>query len=425
MARVAIFTVGCKVNQGESEELKMDLAEAGHKVCQDPENADLCVVNTCTVTAESDRKCRKLIRWLGKRGAQAIVAAGCYAQISPDDLGGLPGVVRVLTSAEKDDWLCELLGMLSSPRYEGSRAGPSRTRGFIKVQDGCERRCSYCIVPNARGRERSRPLEEVLEIATKWLGKGTKELVLCGVNLAKYGLGTDFDLACLTREVISLGDDFRVRLSSIELEDLKMYWLKEWSRSDRICPHLHLPLQSGDGKILRDMGRDYSPDDFIAAARTLRSIWPEATLTTEVIVGYPGESESAFRRTIEILEEARPSRVHVFRFSRRPGTPAWHKEEVVPPDVAANRSATLRPLVDGWRVGYAAEHVGEMRRLLVERVEMKNNVRIAMGTTEDYIKASLIDPPEDVRPGCLIGARISGVSGGRALLEMFDNGLEG
>jgi threonylcarbamoyladenosine tRNA methylthiotransferase MtaB len=420
MAKVAVFTIGCKVNQGESEELKMALAEAGHTICGDPASADLCVVNTCTVTAESDRKCRKLIRWLGRRGAGAIVAAGCYAQVNPGDLGGLPGVVRVLPNTKKDAWAQELEGMLSASGPGESHAEPGRTRGLVKVQDGCERRCSYCIVPMARGRERSRPLGEVLELACKWLNRGTRELVLCGVNLGRYNLGPGFDLSRLVREVTSLGDDFRVRLSSIELEDLKMSWLQEWSGNDRVCPHLHLPLQSGDEQILKDMGRGYRPEDFLGAARDLRSAWPGATLTTEIIVGYPGESGAAFRRTVEVLREVRPSRVHVFRFSPRPGTPAWNKKGKVAAEVMETRSAMLRALAEMWRVAYAEERVGELRRLLVERVIEQNGVRVAVGTTEDYIKASLVDPPLRARPGCLIEARIYGVSGGRARLEWRD-----
>jgi threonylcarbamoyladenosine tRNA methylthiotransferase MtaB len=425
MAKIAIYTIGCKVNQGESEELKINLAEAGHIICINPYEADLCVVNTCTVTAESDRKCRKLIRLLDKKGARAIVAAGCYAQIKPQDLLSLPGVIKVLSNYEKDSWSIELERMLPSPVIKESGRNYSRSRGFIKVQDGCERRCSYCIVPEARGRERSRPLNEVMALTTKWLEKGTQEIILCGVNLGRFNLANDFDLAGLIREVVSIGEGYRVRLSSIELEDLRIAWLEEWAASDRVCPHLHLPLQSGDAEILQDMGRGYSPDDFIAIANNLRCVWPEATLTTEVIVGYPGESDAAFAKTLAVLEEVRPSRVHVFRFSRRPGTPAWNKKDEVSTQKIENRSAILRDLADRWRIDYALGRRGEVRHLLVERLVDSNGIVVAMGTTEDYIKASLENPPDYIRTGQLIEAKICGMLGGRTWMEMCNKDQQG
>lgn len=417
MGRVAVYTIGCKVNQAESEELKMALAAAGHVICRDPAAADLCVVNTCTVTAESDRKCRKLIRWLSRSGAKAIAAAGCYAEVSPRELASLPRVARVIPNRRKRGWAEEIADML--PRGEAGESGwgRSRARGFIKVQDGCERGCSYCIVPRARGRERSRPLVEVKTLARRWLEQGTGELVLCGVNLGRFGGEADLDLSALVREVLALGDGFRVRLSSIELEDLKREWLEEWAECGRVCPHLHLPLQSGDEDILADMGRGYRPEDFLAAAENLRRVWPQAALTTEVIVGYPGESGAAFRRTLEVLEAAAPSRLHVFRFSPRPGTRAYGLAGAVCDGASAERSELLRGFAQSRLLGYAEERRGERRVLLVEELAEKDGRRAALGTTEDYIKACMPDPPPGTEAGSLVEGRLGGWSRGRALLE--------
>jgi threonylcarbamoyladenosine tRNA methylthiotransferase MtaB len=415
MATVAVFTIGCKVNQAESEELRMDLASMGHRIVTDPSLADLCVVNTCTVTAESDRKCRKLIRWLARRGARSIVAAGCYAQIDEDALAGLPGVVEVIPNTRKADWARHLARMLATGDSDATTAKTSHVRGFIKVQDGCERGCSYCIVPLARGGETSRPIHDVLDSVKRWLETGTSELVLCGINLGRYSV-EGYDLAGLISEVLSVGGGFRVRLSSIEPEDLRLEWLREWSTCPRVCPHLHLPLQSGDSHILRDMGRGYSPQDYIEAAGALRSIWPAAALTTEVMVGYPGESEAAFNHTLEVLGEVRPARMHVFRFSPRPGTKLWGRGKETAHQEAERRSSRLRSLAEEWRLSYIEERIGEIRGMLVENILQRNGEAVAMGTTEDYIKAILPQPPQVARAGCVQEAGIIGLRSGRALM---------
>lgn len=417
MAEVAVFTLGCKVNQAESEELKSGLQNMGHGIVSSPEAADLCVVNTCTVTAESDRKCRKLIRWMSRRGAVAIVAAGCYAEIEPSVLEKLPGVVRVLPNRRKEGWLQEICSLLPEGGSGHREKGTRRTRSFIKVQDGCERACSYCIVPLARGGERSRAVEEVIREVDDCAETGSSEIVLCGINLGRYSHGSGRDLGYLVGEALSAGTGFRLRLSSIELEDLNTTWLEEWSGSDRICPHLHLPLQSGDDTILREMGRGYCAGDYMEMAKTLQSLWPGAALTTEVIVGYPGEDDMAFRRTLEVLEEVRPSRVHVFRFSPRPGTRAWSRRSEVEHEVAERRSGELRALAERWRLDYIQECRGGLRSFLVEEVVERNGNSVALGTTEDFIKGIIESIPPGTEPGQVIQCEVRGLSGRRAQLE--------
>jgi threonylcarbamoyladenosine tRNA methylthiotransferase MtaB len=416
MGRVAVFSIGCKVNQGECEELKMGLAEAGHRIAGDPAAADLCIVNTCTVTAESDHKCRKLIRSLARRGARAIAVAGCYAEVDRGALESLPRVVAVIPNSEKGGWMQRILDLLDGASDDDGQAFLSRTRAFIKIQDGCERGCSYCVVPRARGHEWSRPAEEVVTIARKWLSQGTRELVLCGINLGRYRIGS-LDLAGLVTQLLSLGGGFRIRLSSIELEDMDASWLVGWAESDsRICPHLHFPLQSGDEDILNDMGRGYTPAQFIEACKTVRRRWQRVTLTTEVIAGYPGESEEAFQATINTLSAMRPSRLHVFPFSKRPGTRAWHKEDTVAPESIAARACELRRLAQQWRLGYTEGRIGGTAELLVERI-VERDGRTALGTTEDYIKGVLLEPAWEVRPGSLVRGSIIEFRDGLAVME--------
>lgn len=414
MGKVALYCLGCKVNQAENEELAMSLARLGHRLVREPAEADLCVVNTCTVTAESDRKCRKLIRGLARRGASGIVVAGCYAETEPEALSRLPGVQALIPNREKGDWVERIHAMLPPPgEPDAHHAG--RSRGFIKVQDGCQRKCSYCVVPLARGPERSRPAGEVLEVASRLLERGCRELVLSGVNLGRYGKDGEYDLGDLVRDVLGLGRAFRMRLSSIELEDLRPEWLEEWSREPRVCPHLHIPLQSGDDRILQDMGRGYDSSRFLALAEALRRLWPAAALTTEVIVGYPGEDGAAFRRTVEVLERAGVSRVHVFRFSPRPGTRAWGRRDEVDVAEAERRSEFLRALAERWRLDHIRRHIGEERTLLVEGECRRGGEKVASGTTEDYIKAVLHGDGGRLSPGSLVRVRLEGVAEGRAL----------
>ena len=247
--------------------------------------------------------------------------------------------------------------------------------------------------------------------------RGSHEIVLCGVNLGRYSRGAGKDLGWLVRELISTGEDFRIRLSSIELEDLSAEWVREWSQSDRVCPHLHLPLQSGDDGILRDMGRGYGGEDFKAAAASLHAIWPGAALTTEVMVGYPGEDDLAFRHTLEVLAQVRPARVHVFRFSPRPGTRAWSRKDESDLEEAEYRSSLVRELAEGWRLKYIEERRGELRDMLVEKTLLSGGARMALGTTEDFMKGVIPNCPPAIEQGDIVTCEICGVTGARARME--------
>jgi threonylcarbamoyladenosine tRNA methylthiotransferase MtaB len=261
-----------------------------------------------------------------------------------------------------------------------------------------------------------------METARRRLDEGCRELVLCGVNLGRYRWGDGYDLASLVSDLLGLAEGFRVRLSSIELEDLQERWLIAWSGESRICPHLHLPLQSGDEGILREMGRGYGPEDFLAVAEMMRDLWPRAALTSEVIVGYPGESEAAFARTVDVLRRAGVSRLHVFRFSPRPGTREWHRRGEADREAADRRSAALRRLAEDWRLGYIERHTGERRTMLVERVTPRGRESVVLGTTEDYIKAVVPCSSPGVSPGTLLEVRIEGVKGARAEVSAVMDG---
>jgi threonylcarbamoyladenosine tRNA methylthiotransferase MtaB len=413
MPKVALLNIGCKVNQAELEELGLDLVRAGIELVRDPIKADLCVLNTCTVTAESDRKCRKAVKSLVSRGARLVVA-GCFAQRFMEDIERLPGVKAVITNAEKESWAKRVMELLLPSLKEEPSTVPEkgeiarfRARGFLKVPEGCERQCSYCRVPGGRGGERSLDPRAVLQRAEELLQQGVEELVICGTNLGRYSW-KGLDLGGLVGEILALGGSFRVRLSSVEPEDLKEEWVLGWRNSGRVCPHLHLPLQSGSARLLRDMGRGYGPAEFLGLWERVSGTWPGCVLTTEVIVGYPGENDQDFAETVKVLKSTKPVKLHVFRYSPRQGTRAALRADQVDPSVKARRSRQLIELGRELRCKYMHDRVGGRCRMVVEEVCKGIAGLEARGTTEDYLKGRIIlDREADHQR--LVGRTVEGI----------------
>lgn len=425
MPKVALVNIGCKVNQAELDELALDLSRAGVEIARFPEEADICILNTCTVTGESDRKCRKAVNSLLSRGARLVVA-GCFAQRFREELKDRPGVLAVLDNPEKRDWFYRIMEILERhPCRERKMIGKSeglsrfRTRGFLKIQEGCSRFCSYCIVPMVRGRERSVDPEEVLRRARALIERGVGELVICGTNLGRYSW-KGMDLAGLVSRLCSLEGDFRVRLSSIEPEDLKEEWVLEWERSGRVCPHLHLPLQSGSQRILSDMGRGYGPRDYLELWQRISRAWPGCVLTTEVIVGYPGETEEDFLDTVELVRMLRPVKLHVFRYSPRPGTMAAGRSDQVDAATKARRSRRLIDLGDRMRREYMLKRLGGVCRMVVEEIRAQGATLVARGTTEDYLKGRIIldmDGDAALKEGKTVEGTITDIVGEEVLIS--------
>ncbi|MGO0122664.1 tRNA (N(6)-L-threonylcarbamoyladenosine(37)-C(2))-methylthiotransferase MtaB [Desulfothermobacter acidiphilus] len=382
--RVAFYTLGCKVNQCDTAELAALFVRCGYQVVPFGEPAEVYAINTCLVTRTAAQKSRQVVRKVAQRYPQAlIVVTGCYAQLLPQELALLPGV-RVVAGLSHRRLLPDLVEEArSSGRqlvavgelpavFENLTALPEgRTRALLKVQEGCRDFCTYCIVPYARGPCRSRPPEAVLEEARRLLRSGMMELVLTGTHLGLYGqdLSPSLSLSQLIRRLLDLPALRRLRLSSIEPLEVTEELIELLRGEARFCPHLHLPLQSGDDSILRRMGRRYTTDQYRELVHRLRRAVPGLAITTDVLVGFPGETEAAFNRTESLLRELQLSGLHVFPYSPRPGTPAAGFSGQLPRSEIKRRVDRLLLLGEELRQRYAERFLGREVDVLLERVE--------------------------------------------------------
>jgi len=371
MPSFLIYTLGCKVNQYESEYVREGLERLGFREASAGEKPDLCVINTCTVTSESDLKSRKIIRCLARQHPEArIIVMGCYAVRSPKELADLPGVAQVLSDkAQLPEWLRQL-GLAEPPK--GISSFGRRHRAFVKVQDGCRQGCSYCIIPLVRPVLRSRPQEEVLEEIHRLVAAGYGEIVLTGVHLGQYGVDLPTprqSLAPLIEKILEVSGKFRVRLSSIEAVEVGPELLRLMAEyPDRLCPHLHLPLQSGSDRVLEQMGRPYRLADFLRLCDQIRAYLDNPALTTDVLVGFPGETEEDFQATRRAVEQVGFCKLHVFPFSPRPGTPAAQLPNRIPPPIVRRRCTELAELGDRLRRRYLESLLGRKAQVLLEEV---------------------------------------------------------
>jgi threonylcarbamoyladenosine tRNA methylthiotransferase MtaB len=370
---VHLLTLGCKVNQYETQYVKELFELNGYAEAAEGRPADLCVVNTCTVTHEADAKGRQLIRKLHQANPGAgLVVMGCYATRAPDEVRRLPGVTHVVT--DKGRLVEELApyGITQAP------AGISRfddhQRAFVKVQDGCLLRCSYCIIPSVRPAVRSRPPEEVAGEVARLVEAGHQEIVLTGIHLGHYGLdlckGRPREEWCrlpqLLERLAGLPGDLRIRLSSLEAAEARDELVRVLTEQPRVCPHLHLCLQSGSDAVLRRMKRRYTVAGFLERVRRIRAALDRPALTTDIIVGFPGETDADFEATCAVVRAAGLSRVHVFSYSPRAGTPAAGLAEVVPPSVVAARRRRLQEVERELADDYARSLIGARLDVLVE-----------------------------------------------------------
>jgi len=362
MKKFKIKTLGCKVNQYETQLMRERLLSAGHTEAVDEEAADLCIVNTCTVTAKADKESREILRRFLRENPNAeVVAAGCYVEAASDILKAIDKRVRVAGNRDKLDILKLLKDRdcfappdfargksLAMTKGDGITNFHSHTKAFVKVQDGCSNFCSYCIVPHVRGPSHSRDPDSILKEITRLIDKGYRELVLTGVCLGDFGkdLGKDKDLRWLIGKACAIEGDFRLRLSSIELPDVTDELIGDMQASTKLCCHLHIPLQSGDDEILKRMNRRYTASCFVDRVRYIRSQIPDIALTTDVIVGFPGEGDRSFKVTMETLKQIRPSRAHIFTYSPRKGTVAFDMDGNIPFEARRCRLKELKALTD-------------------------------------------------------------------------------
>ncbi len=407
-------TLGCKANQYESQGLRESLLAAGWQEASAPEDATLMVVNTCIVTGHAAAGCRRFLRTLKARQPAAfLVAAGCAIDAQESWLAELPEIDLLLPNSNKDNLIAWLAGEFAEVGGDGFgyRLGrcAGRTRALLKIQDGCNNRCAYCIVPRARGPARSRPPAEVLAEAERLLTAGHRELILTGITIGAYRSPDGLTLAGLIAALTAQPNLVRLRLSSLEPGHVDAPLLDALAASPAACQHLHLPLQSGDDEVLRAMNRPYTTTEFRNLVARARARLPRLEITTDVIVGFPGETEAAFARTCAFCEEMEFSRLHVFPFSVRPGTPAATLPNSLPAAELAARRDRLNALGEGLAVRRAIAWVGREIRVLAEAG------RGALGHTDEYLPADI--PGVKRRPGEVHRARVSGTCGPRLIAD--------
>ncbi|MCS7238322.1 MAG: tRNA (N(6)-L-threonylcarbamoyladenosine(37)-C(2))-methylthiotransferase MtaB [Thermoguttaceae bacterium] len=382
MRRFRIVTLGCKVNQYESQYLREGLLLLGYEEASADDLADLLIVNTCTVTSDADEKSRKAIRHLARLNPTAeIVVMGCYATRAAEEIAALPGVCCVIRDKAELPNFLRSLGLSEPPR--GVSGFARRHRAYVKIQDGCRSHCTYCIIPYVRPRLSSRLPGEILDEVGRLVDAGYREIVLTGIHLGHYGV--DFppeireelaaasqgpqgnSLAYLAEQLIRSRNGFRIRLSSLEAVELTPLLLELMKAfPERICPHLHLPMQSGSNRVLERMGRRWAASQFVERCLAVQEMLPRPALTTDVMVGFPGETEEDFEATCEAVEKIRFAKLHVFRFSPREGTPAAKMSDQVPGQVKRKRAETLIALGEKLRQEYIASLAGWRLQLLVE-----------------------------------------------------------
>ncbi|QDT17882.1 tRNA (N(6)-L-threonylcarbamoyladenosine(37)-C(2))-methylthiotransferase MtaB [Alienimonas californiensis] len=369
-----LVTLGCKVNQYETQLVRETLLANGYREAGDGEGADLCVVNTCTVTAAGDKKGRQLVRRLAKDNPNTrTVVMGCYATRDPQAVAKLPNVAEVVPDKRELPDVFDRLGLLNRP--DGISAFDGRHRAFVKVQDGCILKCTYCIIPQVRPGLRTRPAASIVEEVKRLVANGYREVVLSGIHIGHYGVESTrgrsgkapYRLWHLFRELDRIPGDWRMRLSSVEAAEIHDDFLKAAADCERLCPQFHPSMQSGSDTVLKRMRRRYRIGRFLEKLDRMRDVLGEVAFTTDVIVGFPGETEAEFEETLAACERAGYVKVHVFPFSARRGTPAATMPDQVPGDVKKERVARLGEFERGLAREVYRSRVGRPTEVLVER----------------------------------------------------------
>jgi threonylcarbamoyladenosine tRNA methylthiotransferase MtaB len=404
---VAIATLGCKTNQFESAAMEERLKGAGFEVIPFETGAGLVIVNTCTVTAATDSQSRNLIRRARRLNpACRVVVTGCYAQVDPEALRRIPGVAVVLGNAEKKDFLRYLETGDSSPIVSVSdiaaekEAVPlsltgfaERSRAFLQIQNGCDAFCAYCIIPYARGRSRSAVPDDILARVRTLADGGYPEVVLTGIHIGGYGadLAPPTTLLDLVRRIEAETDVPRLRLGSVEPTEIPDLLIEQMAGSGVLCPHFHIPLQAGSDQVLRRMNRHYDTDFFRQLVERIHRRIPAAAIGLDLITGFPGETESEFAGTLRLIEALPVSHLHVFPFSRRPGTPAAGMPDQLPGDLIKARAARLRELGERKHRGFAERFIGTVLELVVEGGMEHGHCR---GLSRNYLTVRFVGGPE-------------------------------
>ena len=392
--KYAVITFGCKVNQYESTAVGNAMNKAGFEYTEEQDDADIVIVNSCTVTENSDKKAKHAVRAIKNRNPGCIaVLTGCYPQAFPDEAkesgadiitgtgrrGDIPRLITEFVNGRKAPVCMEL-----PKRYEEldiSRT-TDKTRAFIKIEDGCDRFCSYCIIPYARGRVRSRTPESVAEEAALCADEGHREIVLVGINLSRYGIDNGFTLADAVRAASMPEKILRVRLSSLEPELLDERTVSELAGCAKLCPHFHLSLQSGCDATLKRMNRHYTAAEYLDIVTRLRNAFPDCSVTTDIMVGFAGETDEEFEQSLAFAEKVGFAKIHVFTYSVRAGTAAEKRTDHVPESVKRERYERMSELASVLRRRYFENSTGRECEVLVQK---RTSPDFAAGLTPDYI----------------------------------------
>jgi threonylcarbamoyladenosine tRNA methylthiotransferase MtaB len=398
--KVAFCSLGCKVNQYETNAMAQKFIEHGYEVVEFDEYADVYIVNTCTVTNVADRKSRQMLRRAKEINKDAtLVACGCYAQVAKEELKKIPEIDLIIGNNEKND-IIQIVenhiaqkgaeDLVSDVMYKldyvelGTTTYTEKTRAVIKVQDGCDRFCSYCLIPYARGHIRSRKIENVIEEIKKVVEEGINEVVITGIHIASYGRdfkGENIGLIDLLEEINKIQGLHRIRLGSIEPTIITDEFVERLSKLDKICDHFHLSLQSGCTETLKRMNRRYTTEEFKAVTKRLRAKFPNAALTTDIIVGFPGETDEEFNTTYEFLKEIAFYKMHIFKYSQRKGTKAAVMPNQVDGKIKEERSKKLIELSNENEYNYNKKYIGKQVEVLFEEREGE----YLKGHTTNYI----------------------------------------
>ncbi len=424
--RIYLDTLGCRLNQAEIERMARVFRAAGHEIVADPGQADVAVLNTCAVTQKAVADSRKRARQLARAGARALALTGCWVSLEPEAARALPHVQWVVTNLEKDhlparvlDLDADALPLNDVPRepLPGLRL---RTRAFIKVQDGCDNRCTFCVTTLARGPARSRPVEDVVEDVRAALRGGAQEIVLTGVHLGSWGrdLTPRQHLRDLVATLLRRLPIPRLRLSSLEPWDLDEAFFELWE-DPRLARHLHLPLQSGSATVLRRMARKTTPEAFARLVEAARRAIPDVAITTDIIVGFPGETEAEFEESLAFVRAMGFAGGHVFTYSERPGTAAARMPHPVPHRVRKERNARMRAVLEESARAYRARFLGTVRAVLWERaIRLDSQGWRLQGLTDNYLRVEARAPRNlwnQLTPVRLEGLRDDGVFEGTIL----------
>ena len=393
--KIAFYTLGCKLNFSETSTITRGFLDAGYARVDFEDTPDIYVINTCSVTDNADKKCRALVRKAKKINPDSkVVMIGCYAQLKPKEISQIEGVSLVLGANEKFNIIEHLESDSIEPRvlydkikythdFIPSYSAGDRTRSFLKVQDGCDYFCSFCTIPLARGKSRSQSVAETMEVAKTVVQTGVKEIVLTGVNIGDFGAGTDETFLDLVKELDTLANIDRIRISSIEPNLLNNDIIDYTTQSKLFVPHFHIPLQSGNDTLLKKMRRRYDRQLYEDRIKTIKARIPDCCIGVDVIVGFPGETDELFQDTFDFLHDLDVSYLHVFTYSERANTTAVRMEDVVPVETRRKRSKQLQILSQKKKRLFYEQYVGETRPVLFEA---SDNNGFMNGFTDNYIK---------------------------------------